>query len=105
MKKALAMVLAVMMLLGCISIASAEDAKIKLNVWSFTNELQGMIEKYYAPNHPEIEFEFQIYPTGSRAATKGITGVLRRPSVHYRGGRPGSLRARTGGRTRWRASS
>ena len=76
MKKALAMVLAVMMLLGCVSFASAEDAKIKLVVWSFTNELQGMIEKYYAPNHPEIEFEFQIYPTDGSAYTTKVDTTL-----------------------------
>ncbi len=76
MKKALAVVLAVMMLLGCVSIASAEDAKIKLSVWSFTNELQGMIEKYYAPNHPEIEFDFQIYPTDGSAYTTKVDTTL-----------------------------
>jgi hypothetical protein len=63
MKKALALVLAMMMMLGCIGIASAEDAKIKLVVWSFTPEFQGMIEKYYQPNHPEIEFVFDMTPT------------------------------------------
>ena len=72
MKKALAMVLAVMMLLGCVSFASAEDAKIKLNVWSFTNELQGMIQKYYLPDHPELEIDFQIYPTDGNAYTTKV---------------------------------
>ena len=54
MKKIVSLVLACMMLLCCVSFAGAEGEKITLNVWSFTNELQGMIEKYYAPNHPEI---------------------------------------------------
>ena len=76
MKKALAMVLAAMMLLGCISFASAEEGKIKLIVWSFTNELQGMIEKYYAPNHPEIEFEFQIYPTDGGEYTSKVDNLM-----------------------------
>ncbi|MBR6186427.1 MAG: carbohydrate ABC transporter substrate-binding protein, partial [Clostridia bacterium] len=75
MKKALALVLAVMMLLGCVSIASAED-KIKLVVWSFTNELQGMIEKYYLPDHPELEIEFQIYPTDGNAYTTKVDNLL-----------------------------
>ena len=45
MKKILSLVLALALVLGCMSFASAEDGKIKLVVWSFTNELQGMIEK------------------------------------------------------------
>jgi len=76
MKKALALVLAAMMLLGCISFASAEDAKIKLTVWSFTNELQGMIEKYYLPDHPELEIDFQIYPTDGNAYTTKVDNLL-----------------------------
>ena len=76
MKKALALVLAIMMTLGCVSFASAEDAKIKLVVWSFTNELQGIIEKYYAPAHPELEFEFQIYPTDGHAYQDKVDNLL-----------------------------
>ncbi len=62
MKKLVALLMAVMMVLGCMSISLAED-QITLVVWSFTNELQGMIEKYYAPNHPEINFVFDMTPT------------------------------------------
>ena len=57
--------------------ASAE--RVKLVIWSFTNELQGMIEKYYAPNHPEIEFEFQIYPTDGNAYTTKLDNMLSNP--------------------------
>ena len=76
MKKVLSLVLALALVLGCMSIATAEDAKIKLVVYSFTNELQGMIEKYYAPNHPEIEFDFQIYPTDGDAYTTKVDTLL-----------------------------
>ena len=76
MKKALALVLAIMMMLGCVSFASAEDAKIKLVVWSFTNELQGMIEKYYLPQHPELDIEFQIYPTDGHAYQDKVDNLL-----------------------------
>ena len=77
MKKVLALVLAAMMLLGCIGIASAEEGKIKLVVWSFTNELQkDMIERYYMADHPEIEFEFQIYPTDGNAYTTKVDNLL-----------------------------
>ena len=47
MKKVLSLVLALALVLGCMSIAGAEAPKTKLVVWSFTNELQkDMIEKY-----------------------------------------------------------
>ena len=39
MKKILALVLALMLLAGCMSFAAAEE-QITLNVWSFTNELE-----------------------------------------------------------------
>jgi len=54
MKKILSLVLAVMMLMGVVSFAGAEE-EITLNVWSFTNELEGMIEKYYKPSHPNVK--------------------------------------------------
>ena len=76
MKKVLSLVLALALVLGCMSIATAEDAKIKLVVYSFTNELQGMIEKYYAPNHPELEFDFQIIPTDGNGYTTKIDTLL-----------------------------
>ena len=76
MKKVLSLVLALALVLGCVSLASAEDAKIKLVVWSFTNELQGMIEKYYLPNHPELDIEFQIYPTDGNAYTTKVDNLL-----------------------------
>jgi len=63
MKKVLSLVLALILVLGVMSFASADDAKIKLVVWSFTPEFQGMVEKYYMPNHPEIEFVFDMTPT------------------------------------------
>ena len=68
MKKVLSLVLALALVLGCMSIASAEDEKIKLVVWSFTPEFQGMVEKYYAPSHPEIEFVFDMTPTADYPA-------------------------------------
>ena len=76
MKKVLSLVLALALVLGCVSLATAEDAKIKLVVWSFTNELQGMIEKYYLPDHPELEIEFQIYPTDGNAYTTKVDNLL-----------------------------
>ena len=81
MKKILSLVLALALVLGCVSLATAEEGKIKLVVWSFTNELQGMIEKYYAPDHPEIEFEFQIYPTDGHAYQDKVDNTLGVPDA------------------------
>lgn len=75
MKKLVALVMALMLALSCVSFAAAED-KIVLNVWSFTNEFQGMIEKYYAPNHPEIEFNFVIYPTDGGEYTSKVDTLM-----------------------------
>ena len=76
MKKVLSLVLALALVLGCMSIAGAEAPKTKLVVWSFTNELQGMIEKYYLPNHPELEIDFQIYPTDGNAYTTKVDNTF-----------------------------
>ena len=71
MKKVLALVLAAMMLIGCMSIASADEGKIHLEFYSFTNELQGVIEKYYLPDHPELDINWTIIPTdGDQYLTK-----------------------------------
>lgn len=34
-----------------------------LSVWSFTDELQMMIEKYYTPSHPNVEIKYSLTPT------------------------------------------
>ena len=76
MKKLVSLLLVLMLAIGCVGFAGAEAGKIKLVVWSFTNELQGMIEKYYLPNHPELEIEFQIYPTDGSAYTTKVDNLL-----------------------------
>lgn len=42
--------------------ASKAEAK-KLVVWSFTDELQNMVDNYYKPSHPGIEVEYSLTPT------------------------------------------
>lgn len=74
MKKVLALVLAVMMLVSVASFAMAEE--VTLNVWSFTNEFQGMIEKYFAPSHPDIKFNFTLYPTDGGEYTSHVDTLL-----------------------------
>ena len=75
MKKILSLVLALMMVLGCMSFASAEE-EIVLNVWSFTNELEGMIAKYYAPSHPNVKINYTIYPTDGGEYTSKVDALM-----------------------------
>lgn len=42
--------------------AKKEEAK-KLVVWSFTDELQTMIDNYYKVDHPGVEIEYSLTPT------------------------------------------
>ena len=63
MKKVLSLVLALALLLGVMSFASADDAKVKLVVWSFTPEFEKMINDYYVASHPNVEFVFDMTPT------------------------------------------
>ena len=76
MKKFVSLLLAAMLLLGCMSVAGAEGEKITLNVWSFTNEFQKMVEDYYIPNHPEVEFNFVIYPTDGGEYTSKVDTLM-----------------------------
>ena len=75
MKKALAMVLALVLLLSCMSFAAAEE-EITLNVWSFTNELEGMINTYYAPTHPNVKIQYTLYPTDGGEYTSKVDAIM-----------------------------
>ena len=39
------------------------DASKKLVVWSFTDELEGMINDYYKPAHTDMTVEYSMTPT------------------------------------------
>ena len=61
----LASVAAAAMLLSVTSCGkggSKEEAK-KLVVWSFTDELQTMIDKYYKVDRPDVEVDYSLTPT------------------------------------------
>ncbi|NLV58284.1 MAG: carbohydrate ABC transporter substrate-binding protein [Clostridiales bacterium] len=75
MKKLLSLVLVVLMLLGSTTFAVAEE-KVKLNIWSFTNELEGMINKYFVPAHPDIEITYTLYPTDAGEYTSKVDALL-----------------------------
>ena len=52
------------MLSGCSKKEEAsKEASGKLVVWSFTDELKTMIDKYYGPTHPSVEIEYSLTPT------------------------------------------
>ena len=54
----------------------ADEEQISLVIYSYTNELQNLIERYYQPNHPEISFYYQIYPTDGGAYETKLDSVL-----------------------------
>ena len=43
--------------------AGGKDASKKLVVWSFTDELEGMINDFYKPAHPDMTVEYSMTPT------------------------------------------
>lgn len=43
--------------------ASTTKAAAPLQVWSFTDELEGMIKNYYLVDHPEVKIEYSMTPT------------------------------------------
>ena len=47
---------------SCGKKASGEEAK-KLVVWSFTDELQTMVEKYFQVDFPDVQVEYSLTPT------------------------------------------
>jgi len=52
---------AVVLMTGC----AKKEAKASgtLVVWSFTDELKTMIDKYYGPSHPDVKVEYSLTPT------------------------------------------
>ncbi len=42
---------------------AAKAASGNLVVWSFTDELKNMIDKYYTPSHPAVTIEYSLTPT------------------------------------------
>jgi ABC-type glycerol-3-phosphate transport system substrate-binding protein len=48
---------------GAKTAAPAAGPSGNLVVWSFTDELQGMITKYYTPTHPNVHITYSMTPT------------------------------------------
>ena len=62
MKKILALALAVVMVFGMMAVSAAAEDKTTINLWSFTNEIEGMMNKYLEL-HPELAEKFEIKST------------------------------------------
>lgn len=45
------------------SSAAKEDSNKNLVVWSFTDELEGLINDYYKPTHPDMTVQYSLTPT------------------------------------------
>jgi multiple sugar transport system substrate-binding protein len=61
MKKVLAILLGVTLLLGMVGTAAAAD-KTVINLWTFTTEVPGMIDKYMALN-PDFAAQYEVVST------------------------------------------
>ncbi len=61
MKKLLALLLVVLMLVPMFGAAAEE--KITITFWSFTDELSKIVDDYYKPAHPEVEIVYVLTPT------------------------------------------
>jgi ABC-type glycerol-3-phosphate transport system substrate-binding protein len=64
MKKLLLALVAVSLLvLGCAKGQKAANEPKSLVVWSFTDEVKNMIDKYYSPANPDVKLEYSLTPT------------------------------------------
>lgn len=43
--------------------SAKKDANKKLVVWSFTDEIEGLVKDYYIPTHPDMQIEYGFTPT------------------------------------------
>ena len=60
MRKALVIVCAVLVLFSAIGCARQQEGLV---VWSFTDELENMINNYFIPAHPDFKINYSLTPT------------------------------------------
>lgn len=67
MKKVISVLVVVALLTGAVFAAGKADEKksgsTPLVVWSFTDELQTMVDDYYGPTHPGVVIDYSLTPT------------------------------------------
>ncbi len=61
MKKALALLLVVLMLVPVFGAAAEEQ--ITITFWSFTDEISKIVDEYYKPAHPNVTIDYVLTPT------------------------------------------
>jgi ABC-type glycerol-3-phosphate transport system substrate-binding protein len=59
----LSAIAAVAMIASVTSCGGKKEEAKKLVIWSFTDELQTMVDKYYKVDHPDVEVEYSLTPT------------------------------------------
>ena len=50
-------------MIASVSSCGAKEEEKKLVIWSFTDELQSMVDNYYKKDRPDIEIDYQLTPT------------------------------------------
>ncbi len=50
-------------MIASVSSCGAKEEEKKLVIWSFTDELQSMVDNYYKKDHPDIEIDYSLTPT------------------------------------------
>lgn len=50
-------------MIATVSSCGAKEEEKKLVIWSFTDELQSMVDNYYKKDRPDIEIDYQLTPT------------------------------------------
>ena len=71
MKRSISFILIIATLLSS-GFATADTQKPTIVVWSYTNELQTIIEQYYKPNHPDVDFRFEMHVTDGNEYTTAL---------------------------------
>jgi len=50
-------------MIASVSSCGAKEEEKKLVIWSFTDELQSMVDNYYTKDHPDIQIDYSLTPT------------------------------------------
>lgn len=50
-------------MIASVSSCGAKEEEKKLVIWSFTDELQSMVDNYYTKDHPDIVIDYSLTPT------------------------------------------
>lgn len=74
MKKILSLALALALTIGLMAVPASADDKIDINLWSFTDEIQGMMETYLSM-HPELLEKYNVLYTVINGGTEYMNAI------------------------------